>query len=32
MESYLDFYPDSIYKTLYKLEVARVFAWKSRII
>lgn len=26
MESYLDFYPDSIYKTLYKLEVARVFA------
>lgn len=32
MESYLDFYPDSIYKTLYKLEVARVFAWKSKII
>ena len=32
MESYLAFYPDSIYKTLYKLEVARVFAWKSKII
>ena len=25
-ESYLDFYPDSIYKTLYKLEVAHVLA------
>lgn len=24
--SYLEYYPDSIYKTLYKLEVARVFA------
>ena len=26
MEQYLDFYPDSIYKTLYKLEVAHVLA------